>query len=241
MEPSAAAPDRVAAPFPKKLEAILFDIDGTLADTDPVHFKTFVDVLQAQGFNGGVPISLDFFRQKISGRQNCLICQDLFPQWDDERAEEFAVHKEATFRERAADQLEPMPGLGRLAKWCEDKSLRRAAVTNAPRLNAEFILKCISRSSWFDEVVIGDECERGKPDPCPYLTAMSRLGVRPESCIAFEDSPSGAQSAVAAGLYTVGILSGQSASKLKDAGCSILIDSYNAEELWSLLEGVSVP
>lgn len=235
-----SAASQGAAPaviFPSNLEAVLFDIDGTLADTDPVHFTTFVDVLQREGFNDGEPVDLEFFKQRISGRQNRQICHDLFPEWDDERAEKFAVDKEATFRERAGKELVPVKGLDRLMDWCDAQGLKKAAVTNAPRLNAEHILDCINRRQWFQELIIGDECERAKPDPCPYLTAMERLGVRPERCIIFEDSPSGAQAAAASGAYTVGILTSQEPAALTKAGCQAVINSYEELHLWELLAG----
>jgi len=146
--------------------------------------------------------------------------------------------KEATFRERAAELLVQMPGLDAVKVWCDDLGLKKAAVTNAPRLNAEFILNCIEYRSWFPELIIGDECERGKPDPCPYLTAMARLGVKPENCIAFEDSPSGAASAVAAGVFTVGLLSSQDESKLRAAGCGLIVNDFQDDSLWKFLRNL---
>lgn len=226
-------------PFPSNIEAVLFDIDGTLADTDPVHFQTFVDLLQREGVNGGDPIDFAFFQRWISGRQNKLICADLFPQWDEQKVEEWSDMKEAMFRERSSSDLKAMGGLDRFLAWIDAQNFQRAAVTNAPRLNAEFILGCIGRGSYFQEVIIGDECEKAKPDPCPYLAAMSRLGVQPENCIVFEDSPSGARAAVAAGIYTIGILSSNPAEKLQEVGCSLLIDNYDSEDLWRCLDAVS--
>ncbi|CAE7463220.1 SGPP, partial [Symbiodinium pilosum] len=128
----------------------------------------------------------EFFKNRIAGRQNKQICDDFFPDWDEQRAKAFADKKEAMFRERAAELLKPMTGLDRVRAWCDRSGIKKIAVTNAPRDNAELITDCIGYRSWFPELVIGDECERGKPDPCPYQTAMKRLGVRPECCIAFE-------------------------------------------------------
>eukprot|EP00933_Yihiella_yeosuensis_P018889 TRINITY_DN15391_c3_g1_i1.p1 TRINITY_DN15391_c3_g1~~TRINITY_DN15391_c3_g1_i1.p1 ORF type:complete len:374 (+),score=52.79 TRINITY_DN15391_c3_g1_i1:37-1158(+) len=223
-------------PFPEKLDAILFDIDGTLVDSDPVHFRAFVDVLQAAGFNNGEEISPDFFKSRITGRTNDVICRELFPDWSYDQRVEFANNKEAMFRDRAEKYLKPLEGLERLMRWCDDKGLKKAAVTNAPRLNAEFILQCIDRRSWFDELIIGEECEKAKPDPCPYLTAMSRLGVQPSNCIVFEDSPSGASAGVAAGVYTIGLATSQDPSLLRKAGCGVILETFADQPLWDLLE-----
>ena len=99
------------------------------------------------GFNDGKPIDEDFFKKKIAGRQNAIICADLFPDWDTKKGEEWSAMKEARFRERAAGKLEAMPGLERFMAWIDENSIKKAAVTNAPRANAEFMLEVIKRRS----------------------------------------------------------------------------------------------
>ena len=169
----AAGPPRMAATqVPPK--ALLFDIDGTLFNSDSLHFSVFQDVLLEKGFANGIPIDETFFRERISGRANAAICSDLFPLWSAEEGERFAEYKEHRFRELAADRLPALStaGLANLLEWVDANGVRAAAVTNAPRANAELMLKSIGRLEWFDAVVIGDECERAKPDPEPYLVAM---------------------------------------------------------------------
>ncbi|XP_020093745.1 haloacid dehalogenase-like hydrolase domain-containing protein Sgpp [Ananas comosus] len=87
-------------PFSKlaPLEAILFDIDGTLCDSDPIHYYAFREMLQEIGFNNGVPITEEFFVEKISGKFNEDIGRALFPDGDHERAAKFMDDKEAMFR-----------------------------------------------------------------------------------------------------------------------------------------------
>lgn len=194
---SMAAP--AFAPPAGKIKGVLFDIDGTLFDSDPVHFAVFQELLAKEGVNGGRPIDEDFFRTKIAGRQNALICADLFPQWDTATAEKWSEDKEAAFREKAAGKLQPMTGLEEVIAIIDQLGLKKAAVTNAPRPNAEFMLNVIGRYDWFDTIVIGDECERAKPDPLPYQIAMQRLGLQADECMVVEDSPSGAQAGVASG------------------------------------------
>jgi len=223
---------------PLEVKGVLFDIDGTLFDSDPCHLAVFQDLLQEEGFNGGKRIDEDFFRLKIAGRQNQQICAEFFPSWTKEQGDEWAVMKEARFREMAAGKLEAMEGLERVLGWIEKGSIKKAAVTNAPRLNAEFMLGVINRLDWFDQVIIGDECQRAKPDPMPYQIAMERLGLSPEHTIVVEDSPSGARAGAASGAFTIGILSSQPAHVLTAAGCQALIKDYNDPILWEILEGV---
>jgi beta-phosphoglucomutase-like phosphatase (HAD superfamily) len=230
------------------LSGILFDIDGTLVHSDPIHFAVFQELLlKEDGFNDNAPIDEAFFRQTIAGRQNALIMADFFPDWSTAKREEWSLQKEARFRQMAASSMleRKMPGLDRLRAWIERHQVPRAAVTNAPRLNAEAMIAGIhyhddndndDTAPFFQALVIGDECERAKPDPCPYLLGAKLIGVDPRECIVFEDSPSGARAGVAAGAYVVGILSSQDRSTLLDAGCHIVIQDYEDPALWAHLE-----
>lgn len=224
--------------------ACLFDIDGTLVKSDPIHFSVFQELLlKEKGFNDNKPIDEEFFRKWISGRVNALITADFFPDWPIEKREQWSIRKEQRFREMAeATMMESkMPGLDRLRNWVNENSLGKAAVTNAPRLNAEAILSGIEFAEWFgDALIIGDECEKPKPDPCPYLVAAQKLGVSADQCIVFEDSPSGAKAGVAAGAFVVGVLSGQQATTLKEAGCDLIVQDFDDPLLWKHLESLSV-
>ena len=230
---------------PSVVSAVLFDIDGTLVNSDPIHFQVFQEILlKEEGFNNNVPIDEAFFRQWISGRSNSLITADFFPEWSIERREVWSKRKEFRFREVAQLSMKErqMPGLDRIREWIDLNGLGKAAVTNAPRENAEAMLSAIGYDEWFGKecLVIGDECERPKPDPCPYLTACKRLEVKPDDCIVFEDSPSGARAGVAAGAFVVGILSGQKEATLKEAGCSMIINDFQDERLWKHLDQISI-
>ena len=211
----------------------VFQIDGTLFNSDDVHFKVFQEMLQEHGFNDGEPISEDFFMAAISGRQNSQIVADLFPQMSADEGAAFSERKEARFRELAAESLPLLatPGLEQLLDRLEAAGVRCAAVTNAPRANAELMLGAIGRLGWFQPLIIGDECSAGKPHPEPYLRAMRELGVTAEACIAFEDSESGAAAAVAAGVRTYGLTTTQTAEKLLAAGCALTIGDFEDEPL----------
>ena len=225
--------------------AILFDIDGTLVDSDPIHYKVFRELLlKEDGFNNNEPIDETFFRKWIAGRSNSLIMKDFFPQWSIDQREQWSIAKEARFREVASKTMNEskMFGLDKLRSWIDSNDIKKAAVTNAPRLNAEAILKGIHYDTWFtsEYLIIGDECEKPKPDPCPYLTACKLLGddVDPTECIVFEDSPSGARAGVTAGAYVIGILSGQDEATLQNAGCSMIINNFDDAKLWKFLDGL---
>jgi HAD superfamily hydrolase (TIGR01509 family) len=213
------------------LTALLFDLDGTLADTDPIHFRTWQDMLQPYGLN----IDRPFYEQHFSGRLNAAILQDLLPHLSLEEGAQLSWDKEAEFRRRAAGELEPMQGLRELLTWANECHLRQAAVTNAPAENAAFMLEVLGLTHQFETLVLAEELERGKPDPLPYQVALERLGVDASSAIAFEDSPSGIRSAVAAGIQTVGISSTQAPKTLYDLGATLVVSDFADPRLDDLL------
>jgi beta-phosphoglucomutase-like phosphatase (HAD superfamily) len=86
----------------------------------------------------------------------------------------------------AAGELKGLDGLQDLCKWIEDRNLKRAAVTNATRANAELMLSLLGLTSFFPVLVIGSECERAKPSPDPYLKALELIGASPGHTFIFE-------------------------------------------------------
>lgn len=86
----------------------------------------------------------------------------------------------------AKEQLKPIDGLYKLRKWVEDRGLRRAAVTNAPKPNAELMISLLGLSDFFEAVILGSDCERAKPFPDPYLKALEVLQVSKDHTVIFE-------------------------------------------------------
>lgn len=86
----------------------------------------------------------------------------------------------------AAQTLEPVKGLHRFCKWVEDRGLHRAAVTNAPRVNAELMIESLGLTEFFELLVVGSECNRGKPFPDPYLKALNHFGISSSEAFALE-------------------------------------------------------
>ncbi|KAA3460317.1 haloacid dehalogenase-like hydrolase domain-containing protein Sgpp isoform X1 [Gossypium australe] len=217
------------------LEAVLFDVDGTLCDSDPIHHQAFQEMLLEIGFNNGVPIDEEFFIKNIAGRHNDDIAATLFPD-DLPRGEKFLEDKEAMFRRLASDNLPPINGLYKLTKWIEDHGLKKAAVTNAPRPNAELMISKLGLKDFFDVVIVGSECERAKPYPDPYLKALELLKVSKDHTFICEDSASGIRAGVAAGMPVVGLTTRNPENVLMEANPTMLVKDYEDPKLWSALE-----
>jgi len=212
------------------LTALLFDVDGTLADTDPVHARAFEQFLAPFG----LAVDEAFYRTRISGRTNAAIFADLFPDRSAEEHDRLGREKEALYR-KIARELAPLAGLSALLDWAAAQGCRLAAVTNGPRLNLEHALDALALHDRFEVLVAGEDVTRGKPDPMPYRVALARLGIAPDHALAFEDSPAGIRSAKAAGLFTFGLLTTQPASVLREAGADAAIRNFEDPDLWRIL------
>jgi HAD superfamily hydrolase (TIGR01509 family) len=218
------------------LRALIFDMDGTLVHSDPVHLRAFAEVLGPEG----VEINDELYRSTIIGHTNESIFATLLPGRPVSEHQTFADLKEAAFR-RLARELKPLDGLLHLLDWAERNAVKVALVTNAPSLNATHMLDMMGLTDCFSVKVTRDDVSRGKPDPLPYLTALDRLGIPAEQAIAFEDSPSGMQAAKGAGLFSFGVLTGMTAADMTKAGADITIPNFTHEALWDVLANRQLP
>jgi HAD superfamily hydrolase (TIGR01509 family) len=201
--------------------ALLFDLDGTLVETDHLHLAAYGAVLAETGRS---PLDLDEYRARVMGRPNAEVAATLFAGAPDAAA--LIDRKEALVRARLAAAVEPVAGVHDLLDWAEAEGAGLAVVTNAPRANAEAMLAAAGLAARLTELVIGDECARPKPDPLPYLEAMRRLGATPARAIAFEDSPSGLRAARASGAWVVGLTTALGPDALLRAGAHRAIRDF---------------
>ncbi|WP_066381292.1 MULTISPECIES: HAD family phosphatase [unclassified Anabaena] len=215
------------------LAAILFDLDGTIVNTDPIHYQAWQKML----WRYSIDIDETFYKSRISGRLNPEIIKDILPELSAAAGQEFADEKEAMFRQLAS-HLQPLSGFSELIAWTETHQLKRALVTNAPRLNAEFMLEVLQITENFEQVILADDCTAGKPDPEPYQVALSKLGISAAQAIALEDSPSGIRAAVAAGIRTIGIASTHNPQVLRDIGAFMVIPDFTDLQLWTFLNSL---
>ncbi|WP_312936286.1 HAD-IA family hydrolase [Pseudomonas sp.] len=219
------------------LTALLFDLDGTLTDTDTLHLQAFRDLLHE---HDGRALSQEEFEEKVSGQANTQLFAQLFPELSPTDRQAMAERKEALFRDRSPT-LQPLPGLLRLLAHARRSALGLCVVTNAPRLNAEHMLRAMGLEEAFAKVVVADELSRPKPDPLPYLTGLERLGAAASQALAFEDSVPGVTAASAAGIYTVALSTTQTPERLLAAGAQLVIDDFDDPRLWALIDARSEP
>ena len=210
---------------------LLFDLDGTLVDTDPLHLAAYRSLLHPLSRE----LSEDDYKARIMGAPNDAIVNWLLPGAALSEHQEFIAAKETAFRSLVHD-LEPTAGVRRLIAWADEQGVEMAVVTNAPRANAELMLKGIGLGRFLSRLVIGDELSAGKPDPLPYRRGLEVISCDAGNCIAFEDSLSGVRSAAGAGIFTYGLSAALPRDALLGAGASAVIADFEAEALREHLE-----
>jgi len=229
-----------------KLKAVLFDVDGTMADTDHYHRRVFTTMLKPYG----IEMDDETYDKECSGQSNRNLRAKLLPNLSEADGDAVLVEKERLFRELCQHELQPLPGFIELVKRLRREGVKLAAVTNAPRPNAVFMIQhfglasvehpispdgCSGSNGSFDTVVLGDDCQRAKPDPEAYLIAMQRLGVAPHECVVFEDSKSGVTAGVRAGARVCGVLTTMNEAQMRELGADEVIDDYTQVDADRLL------
>ena len=207
--------------FPPHFTAAIFDMDGTMVNNMSQHQRAWEMFLKRYNMT----LTDEEFHLKVSGRKNAQIFEEVFGETlSSKTVQAFADEKEAIYREVYAPDIREIDGLARIVEILRKRGLRIAVATTAPVKNREFVLDALGMKEKF-EVIIGDEhVSHGKPNPEIYLSTARKLGVSPNQCIVFEDSPPGVEAGKNAGMVVVGVLSSQTPASLKLA--DYLINDY---------------
>jgi HAD superfamily hydrolase (TIGR01509 family) len=209
---------------------LLFDLDGTLCETDTLHYEAFAAMLE----RFARPLTREEYNLKIMGFGNAEIFGYLFPGMPATDWEPLAEEKEARFR-TMLERLPMVPGVPALLDLADSKDAPYRVVTNAPRDSGELQLRMLGLRERMGEPVYGQELERAKPDPLPYLTGLRLCGGDAAMSLAFEDSRSGIRSAAGAGLTVVGLATTLPEAALIEAGATLAIPDYTDPRLAALL------
>ena len=180
------------------IKAIFFDHDGTLVDSEPIHYQLWRDVVAAHG----VALAEALYRDCYAGIPTADNAVDLVARFAiDATPESLADAKnQATRRFLACNAFPLMPGVSDLVPWCHGAGLRLAIVTGAGHDGVQSTLRQHALGDFFETVVSGDDVAHSKPAPDCYLLAVRRLGLLPSECVAIEDTEHGVNSAAAAGV-----------------------------------------
>ena len=182
---------------PGDFRAYLFDLDGTVADTMPLHFVCWNEALGLHGCSlderqffalAGIPVVQTI---ELLNQQHGLKMP----------ARELAEYKEGLFLERLTE-LKPVEAVVAHVHEAHGR-IPLAIVSGSPRASILNSLRLLGLTERFEVIVGAEDYTHGKPDPEPFLTAAARLGVAPADCLVFEDAELGIQAAEAAGMKWV--------------------------------------
>lgn len=189
------------------LEAVVFDMDGVLVDSEPLYDLATTEFLRRRGVEAD-PRFYDTLRGLgILEVWAALADRYRLSRDVEDLAGEAARDLDRFFADRG--RLEPMPGARELVLDLAAAGSALAVASSSPRRRVEDLLGRLGLAGSFAVVVSGDEVRRGKPDPEIFLTAARRLGLDPEGCAVVEDSERGVAAALDAGMRCVGLDRGQ--------------------------------
>ena len=187
-----------ALPIPNRsFRAYLFDLDGTLADSMPLHLRSWQQATREAG--GDFPVDLFWAWGGIPLTRTVEMLNERFGYGLDPAA---VVHRKEQLYLTMLDEVKPIASV--LAHVEAQRGrLPMAIVSGSPRLTIERTLEKLGLADRFDTVVAMEDYTHGKPAPDPFLLAAKRLGVLPADCLVFEDADAGIASAEAAGMTVV--------------------------------------
>jgi HAD superfamily hydrolase (TIGR01509 family) len=184
-----------------ELEAVLFDMDGTLVDSEKVWDVGLRELARRYGGELSAPARTRMIGTSMAESMD-ILHTDIAQPWRDPYTS--VTWLEARVRDLFSSGLVWRPGARELLAAVRAEGIPSALVTATRRHLVEVALTTIGADN-FDVVVCGDDVAQTKPHPEPYLTAAARLGVAPDRCVAIEDSPTGVTSARRAGCVVVAV------------------------------------
>jgi HAD superfamily hydrolase (TIGR01509 family) len=182
--------------------AVLWDLDGTLVDSEDYHWRSWQHALSLDG----VRVTYDDFKATFGQRNEGILRGWLGRDASLDRINRIADAKEVEYRRLAAAHgLLPLPGAAEWLVRLRAGGWKQAVASSAPRLNVDVMLGALGLVAYFDVIVASEDVTRGKPEPDVFLTAAARLGVSPQRCVVVEDAPAGIEAARRAGMPSVGV------------------------------------
>lgn len=183
--------------------AVLWDLDGTLVDSEAAHFRSWGEALALENYE----LTRDRFLETFGRRNDATLRLLLGDDITDAEIDRIGGRKEDQYRAEVREGgATLLPGA---AEWLERLAADgwlQAIVSSAPRANIETLVEVLDVARYFGAVVGAEDVKVGKPDPEGFRLAAERLGAEPARCVVMEDAPYGLEAGRAAGMRTVGVL-----------------------------------
>lgn len=209
-----------------QLEALIFDMDGTMIDSMPSHKQSWAEFARRKQLQ----VDIDDLMRRTTGRTGIECMRALFEHPDMEDAVALAhVHeKEAVYREIFSPIFAEVAGFKAFFNQAQGRGLKLGVGTAGDRHNHSFAYQHLKMPMAPLATVGGDEGLPGKPEPAIFLEVARRMGVNPAHCIVFEDAPLGIEAARRAGMRAVGICTTHTPQELSGPHVIAQVPDYHA-------------
>lgn len=211
------------------LSGVIFDMDGVLIDSHPIHRRVWRTLLKSIGKEVSER-DLDFI---LNGAKREEILMHFLGPLSQDQIAEYGRRKEAIFHQEA-ENIETISGLEEFLRQLSAAEIPRAVATSAARTRTKRMLNKLGLIHYFSVIVTGDEVSRGKPDPAIFGIAAELLGVASPDLLVVEDAASGVKAAKALGMKSLGVTSSSSEQALREAGADIVVQDFKSLRLSEL-------
>ena len=182
--------------------AVLWDLDGTLVDSEEYHWRAWKETLEG----AGIAINRQDFLSSFGQRNDAILARWLGEDAGAGKIEQIGNDKEERYRELVRlEGLLPLPGAAGWVERLHHEGWRQAIASSAPRSNVETVLDALQMRPWFQAAVSAEDVREGKPAPDVFLAAAARLGAQPHGCVVVEDARAGIEAAKRAGMRSIGV------------------------------------
>lgn len=183
------------------MKAVIFDMDGVIIDSEPIHFEVDMQTMRDLGFD----ISSEEL-EKYVGTTNEYMFTDLKNKYNiNQSIEEIINYKvELTKKKIIQSDLDPIEGIKELLVDLKNKNIPTAIASSSPRSFIDVVVAKFNLQDYFKYIISGEEVVNGKPAPDVYIETAKKLGLPPEECTVIEDSRNGVLAAKTAGMKCIG-------------------------------------
>jgi beta-phosphoglucomutase family hydrolase len=182
--------------------AVIFDMDGTLIDNALYHKNAWMFFMA----KFGIRFSEQEYYTQLFGKTSGEILDFFLPKkLSSQEKQRFSLEKEALYRQIYAAAIQPAPGLLALLDELKKAEIKMAVATSAIGENLDFVLDSLHLRAYFSVISDADCVTQHKPHPEVFLETAKKLGLAPEKCLVFEDSPFGVEAAKRAGMKVIAV------------------------------------
>jgi len=215
-----------------EVKAVIWDMDGVIADTAQYHLRGWQMVFQKRGVN----YTEEDFRRNTGKRSDSIIREVLGKKIAQGEIMAIIREKDENFRQLMGQNIRPFPGVLKLIALLKEHGFKIAIASSAPMENIRLITQSLKIHNCFDAIVSGWEVTKGKPDPQIFQLTAEKLGVEAENCIVIEDAIAGVTASKRAGIHCIAVTNTTPREDLREADLVIdTLEEITVDDLDRLL------